>query len=94
MGESPKHDVAELGALTVEGLVKGRAAVAVNLTPPRGHRVDDLVVTLPIMQLQPDSVGGRHCEHRVYPDGRGVRVPNVASIIFEKLLFRTHSEEC
>ncbi|EGG26986.1 hypothetical protein PA08_1224 [Cutibacterium modestum P08] len=47
-----------------------------------------------IMQPQPDSVSGHHCEHRVRPDGRGVGVPSVASIIFEKLLFKTHSEEC
>ena len=94
VGESPKHDVAELRTLTVEGLVKDWIAVAVNLAPPRGHRVDDLIAVFSIMQPQPDSVSGHHCEHRVRPDGRGVGVPSVASIIFEKLLFKTHSEEC
>ncbi|GAB6892914.1 hypothetical protein JCM18909A_07520 [Cutibacterium acnes subsp. elongatum] len=94
MGESAKHDVTELGALTVEGLVEDRVSVTVNLAPPRSHRVDDLVVVFPIMQLQPDSVGSRHCKHWVYPDRRGVGVPDMTSVIFEKLLFRTHSEEC
>ncbi|GAE76000.1 hypothetical protein JCM18918_1750 [Cutibacterium acnes JCM 18918] len=35
MGESAKHDMTELGALTVEGLVEDRVSVTVNLAPPR-----------------------------------------------------------
>ena len=94
MGEPTEHHMAELGTLTAHGLVEDRVAVTMDLAPPRGHAINDLVAVFPVMELQPDPVGGRDGKHRIGPDRRSIGVPDMTSVVFEKMLFKTHSEEC